>query len=100
MSLELHADATCQPLPYKGLPPLQKEPRPKDLHLIFIEIETISVGVKIPVLIPKDRNVLHNEKQNGPGRRNTDLMSFYWIKVNPQEYLCFNNLKKSLYALS
>jgi hypothetical protein len=65
VSPELRARATRQLFPYKGLPPLQKEPRTKDLHLIFVEIETkdISVGVKTPALIPKDGNVLHNEKK-------------------------------------
>ena len=65
MSPELRARAMRQLFPYKGLPPLQKEPRTKDCHLIFVEIKTkdISVGVKTPALIPKDGNVLHNEKK-------------------------------------
>lgn len=60
VSPDLRARAVRQLFPYKNLPRLEREPRKKDLHLIFIEIQG-KAGAH--TLIPKDGNRYHKERK-------------------------------------
>jgi hypothetical protein len=64
VSPDMCARAAHQLFPYKGLPPLEKEPRMKDIGLIFVETKAQSVPISAKTSqIPKDGNDLYSEKK-------------------------------------
>jgi hypothetical protein len=63
VSPELRARAARQLFPYKQLPPLEKEPKAKNLDVVFIEINAKVKLNTATLSIPDDGNSRHNEKQ-------------------------------------
>jgi hypothetical protein len=56
VSAEFRAQAVCQLFPFKQLPHLKKEPRKKDINLIFVEIEGTGVNSNKILKIPENGN--------------------------------------------
>ena len=79
MSPELRARATRQLFPYKGLPLLEKEPRTKDIGLIFVETKTRSIPTSAKT--PKDGNDFQSEKKwTKQEKRRLDEVLLGWAR--------------------
>lgn len=81
VSPELRARAARQLFPYKQLPPLEKEPKAKNLDVVFIEIDhKVKLNATTP-FIPDDGNNRHNERQwTQVEKRKLDAFLLGWAR--------------------
>jgi len=81
VSTELRARAARQLFPYKRLPPLEKQPRTKDLDVNFIEVEThADKSNSIPRIPECGNNKLNEKKWTETEKRQLDKFLLGWAR--------------------